>query len=231
MTKVTGAYTAVAADDVSPLTVPLAKEEGNDSRTWTDTYFENKVSADDLVAVFDVNYDGLKQKLNYTMVFFVLFWIYMIWILVPLYLNDGSDGSRFMSLFWFVYCGFMLVIVLRAVHRQKKVVNGLHVAVTRQGIRKDMNHFPFAALFHTSTMMPFEEISKIFVRRVCCGACGKGQVHVIAAADQTQNIIQDLEDPDGFVELVKRMMEEKQKQSDTSMVDAAKSDSPSITKV
>ncbi|KAL7579223.1 hypothetical protein ACA910_011385 [Epithemia clementina (nom. ined.)] len=223
MTKVTGADTAVAADDVPPLTVPLAKEEGNDSRTWTDTYFENKVSADDLVAVFDVNYDGIKQKLYYASFCYFLFSIYMIWIFEPLYLNDSIDGARFMFFFFYVYWGFMLVFVLRAV--------GLHVAVTRQGIRKDMNHFPFAALFHTSTMMPFEEISKIFIRRVRCGACGKGQVHVIAAADQTQNIILDLEDPDGFVELVKRMMEEKQKQSDTSMVDAAKSDSPSITKV
>ena len=58
--------------------------------------------------------------------------------------------------------------------------------------------------------MPYQEISKVFVRRICCGACGKGTVYVIAAADSTPHIIQGLEDPDGFVELVQRMMEEQQ---------------------
>ena len=56
--------------------------------------------------------------------------------------------------------------------------------------------------------MPYEEISKVYVHRPCCGACGRGTVRVVAVADHAQHSILGLEDPDGFVKLVEQMMEE-----------------------
>ena len=150
-------YRAVTADESPSFTVPL-----NTARTWNDTYFDKKVAPSDLVAVFDVNYDELKSHFNRILAFFVFFtFLCMVPFVVDLsseerergsshsIKTDGSDGSW--SLFWVGYIGFILFLVARAVHRQKKNVYGLHVALTSQGIRKDSNHFPFANFFHTST--------------------------------------------------------------------------------
>ncbi|KAL7556245.1 hypothetical protein ACA910_017468 [Epithemia clementina (nom. ined.)] len=70
----------------------------------------------------------------------------------------------------------------------------------------------FCLAHRCAGQMPYEEISKIVVRRVCCGA----SVYVIAAADETPHMIQGLEDPDGFVKLVTRMMEEQQQQGNAA---------------
>ena len=219
------------------------------ARTWNDTYFDKKVPPSDLVAVFDVNYDELKSHFNRILAFSVFFvFLCMASFVADLsseeqetgsshsMKTDGSDGSW--SLFWVGYIGFILFLLARAVHRQKKNVYGLHVALTSQGIRKDSNHFPFANFFHTSTtvglghrhasvrlmlahslahrsiklnfclQMPYEEISKVHVHRPWCGTCGRGGVHVVAVADGSPHCILGLEDPDGFVKLVEQMMEE-----------------------
>jgi len=38
-------------------------------------------------------------------------------------------------------------------NRQMKNVHGVHVAVTRHGIRKDCNRFPFGSIFRTTTIV------------------------------------------------------------------------------
>ncbi|KAL7579172.1 hypothetical protein ACA910_011345 [Epithemia clementina (nom. ined.)] len=212
-------YAAAAAADNNSLAVPFAADDHNDeirggigsNRTWTDTYFDDKVAREDLVAVYDVNYEAFKQKSNLIMLVFIIGWICWLCALFPLLIDDNDDDD---FAFWFplLYTSPILFSLGRTYYRQKKTVYGRHVAVTRQGIRKDSNHFPCGAHFHTSTMMPFGEISKIFVRRLCFGAFGRGTVHVISAADETPHVIDDLVDPDGLVELVNRFMVEAKQQ-------------------
>ena len=161
-------YKVVAADESPSLTVQL-----DAARTWNDTYFDQKVAPSDLVAVFDVNYDGLKSHFNRFLAFFVFFaFLCMAFLCMVPFVDelsseeqepgsshsmktDGIDGSwsGSWSLFWVGvgYIGFLLFLLARGIHRQKKNVYGLHVALTSQGIRKDSNHFPFADSFHTST--------------------------------------------------------------------------------
>ena len=57
--------------------------------------------------------------------------------------------------------------------------------------------------------MPFDEISEVVIRKTCFDG-SKGSVIFIAAADLSSHCMPNLDDPDGFVELVQQMMEDQQ---------------------
>ena len=57
--------------------------------------------------------------------------------------------------------------------------------------------------------MPFDEISEVVIRKTCFDSA-KGTVFVVAAADLSSHCIANLDDPDGFVELVQQMMQDRQ---------------------
>ena len=158
------AYAAVAVDEASstataPLAVPLTQGTSvlASERTWIDTYFDDKVESSDLVAVFDVGYDSMKRNLNRIMAFFVvLFSCYMVFFSVAPLMDDDKSGVYVAPIF-VVYFGAIIFFFVRVVNRQKKNVHGLHVAVTRKGIRKDSNHFPFASFFLNSTVVRVDD--------------------------------------------------------------------------
>jgi hypothetical protein len=158
----TDTYFAVAKDDIAEIpAAPAAvvhEANGNvpEARdlTWTDTFYDD--SSTGVIAVFDVDYEKLKRSIRckkYVIAALAIF--YVVLFFGPNMLGDGDSQSD-MTFAFYVYA-FLVVMVfvsaLYAIERQIKGVHGIHVAVTNEGIRKDLRNFPLGAIFRTTTIV------------------------------------------------------------------------------
>lgn len=191
----------VAADE-GPFAVGAQanKHATQSGHSWTDTYFDNKVAPDDLVAVFDWNYDAMRRLHSWRAALYFLndILVGLVFYLFLIYLNENVNKVLFLLL----VCGPMIYRHVQYWMNRAENVHGLHVAVTRQGVRYDRNHYPSASFYRTSTMIPYDEIDRIFVMPACYNVCGGGGVCIVAKADKTSLTLPCLVDSEGFVALV-----------------------------
>jgi hypothetical protein len=124
--------------------------------TWTDSYFETS-NTNGVIAVFDMNDDLFRWRIRLTqgmLIFLAIF--YCVFVALPLY-PVYDPLMLFLVVCTTASCG----IGVCQMNKQLKGVNGLHLAVTEEGIHTVMNGFPVGAFFRTTTV----------VRFVCGGGC------------------------------------------------------------
>ena len=130
--------TAVAVDEESNGIPPEAR-----GLMWNDTFYD---SEDGVIAVFDVDSELIKKHLRRIQWVFLAFGLgYSVLALIP----ADDDGG----LFLFVVAYFLGMFVLLGCKFSKMKTDDIHVAVTREGVRKDMNAFPIGSIFRTTTMV------------------------------------------------------------------------------
>jgi hypothetical protein len=122
--------------------------------TWNDTYYADN-NIHDVIAVFDVNGDKIRSAKWYMFVFitslfvgYFIFYIYMA--ATDVY---GGEVYVYISIFWGVLAAFITCAMYNQFTKMSKGINGLHVAVTKKGIHKDTNGFPFGSAFQTTTIV------------------------------------------------------------------------------
>jgi hypothetical protein len=154
-------YFAVQNDDLAEIPAVSAavvhEANGNvpEARdlTWTDTFYDDSGADGGVIAVFDVDYEKLKRSIGCRKyLIFALIIVNGFVFLGPSMLED-SDPDFFSLYIW----AFLVVIIfapaMYAIDRQIKGVHGIHVAVTNEGIRKDLHKFPFGSMFRTTTIV------------------------------------------------------------------------------
>jgi hypothetical protein len=123
--------------------------------TWNDTYYADK-NIKDVIAVFDVN--GNKMRSSMWVWFTFLIFVFAGTFIFVWWATSIYDLGPFVAAFCFVHFAFLLFIMWGQFTKMSKGINGLHVAVTEEGIRKDMNGYPFGNAFRTtmivSTVVP-----------------------------------------------------------------------------
>ena len=136
--------TAVAVDEESNGIPPEAR-----GLMWNDTFYD---SEDGVIAVFDVDSELIKKHLRriqwvllafgFVYCVLVVSFIHSVLALIPAFDIHGH------LVFTFAY-GLSLI----AFQIRKVKIGDIHVAVTREGVRKDMNAFPIGSIFRTTTMV------------------------------------------------------------------------------
>jgi hypothetical protein len=145
--------------------------------TWTDTYYaDNKVEG--VIAVFDIDYESIRRAMYHRLIiivpiivlFFVLYGIFIFSLdqVGDAYTDGPSNNSS--VYIWLAYSLFITFLLVKSVKKMSKNVIGLHLAVTKEGIRKDMHRFPLGNMFRTTTIV-------------------STRVHVIHSTFQTRRIL------------------------------------------
>jgi hypothetical protein len=142
----------VVAKAVAVSVIPNIPEEARDL-TWTDTYYaDNKVEG--VIAVFDIDYEKIRRAMwCRSMIVVPIFVFYGIFMIMLPRAPDQDDFNSSFGIFWFVYTVSITVMLVSQIKKMSKGVIGLHVAVTKEGIRKDMNRFPLGNMFRTTTIV------------------------------------------------------------------------------
>jgi len=130
--------------------------------SWEDTYYDDE---DSIVAVFEVNNEGVYRRtrglfvvaLAFLATFMVLFCIGIVTTLIQG--EYEGIGISVIGAAFYGYLAYILVHYLQIMAKSKEVVHyGVHVAVTRQGVRKDMVNFAFGSTFTTTTSVRSHKI-------------------------------------------------------------------------
>ena len=127
--------------------VPLAA----DDLTWTDTYYEKEK---DIIAVFDTDHASLKRGITCRTVFACLvLGLYAAFFITLHFFADDPRDSWIM----FFYAGLFTWIAYRMIqlckYLTKVVETGLHICVTKSGVRRDLNKFPMGSMFRTTVVV------------------------------------------------------------------------------
>ena len=132
-------YAAVAYDEeASTKTSDDSLEKGTlvlrRERTWTDTYFEDKIDSSDLVAVFDTS-DELSKSVAccFCRTFIAFWWLLILFSLMTKSFSDYEDRGigAFVLPCWFVFCTATCIIDWTGNgNRKEKTVRCRHIAVT-----------------------------------------------------------------------------------------------------
>ena len=132
------ASTTTSADPLEKGTLVLRRE-----RTWTDTYFEDKIDSSDLVAVFDTS-DELANSVACCLcrTFVTVSWLLVLFLLMavsfPDYEYRGIDAFLLPFLFLCTAPGIVFFWTGNR-NRKERTLSYGHIAVTNQGIRVDLN--------------------------------------------------------------------------------------------
>jgi hypothetical protein len=129
--------------------------------TWTDTFYDDSSTDIGVIAVFDVDYRVQK----YLIFLLSIFYGFMFFGANNM-LADGDNPYVFSSIYIYAFIG--VVMAMYAIECQTK--GGIHVAVTNEGIRKDLRYFPFGSIFRTTTIVsPVDQTTTR--KNLCLHAC------------------------------------------------------------
>ena len=176
------AVSVVAVEDHSAKNASDIPAEARDL-TWTDTYYADNNLMDGMIAVFDIDHEKIRRNLWFWQTFLIsIMVLYGIFIFCTFTVtsstmtstssNDeydfsgltggsGSDDYYFglyFGSFWLLYTLLITALVFRQVKKMSNGVSGLHVAVTKEGIRKDMNRYPLGNMFRTTTIVSTRQL-------------------------------------------------------------------------
>jgi uncharacterized integral membrane protein len=147
------AFTSVRTEEQA---VVETEDRSNETISWTDTYYDKEP---DIIAVFDVDYEGLGHaisKAKFWTVFIILIYavVYTITFSLRAFDNDGA-WPIVTSMVVFFVCGIMFAMryTVKKFNLMKENMNGLHVAVTVGGLRRDSRNFPLGMIFKTKTVV------------------------------------------------------------------------------
>jgi hypothetical protein len=152
--------------------------------TWTDTYYADNNLMDGVIAVFDIDHEKIRRNLWFWKTFFIslmvlygtsIFCTFTVTSSSTITSTSSEDEYDFSGLtggsgsddyyfglyfgsFWLVYTLLITALVFRQLKKMSKGVSGLHVAVTKEGIRKDMNRYPFGNMFRTATIVSTRQL-------------------------------------------------------------------------
>jgi hypothetical protein len=205
--------------------------------SWTDPFYDDLM--DGVIAVFDLDYEQQERRigvLKWTMHFvtacFFLTYSSSAIISLVLVLAEPGDSAHdpVMNLVFCYFITFMLFSVGAAMTKIQKAYRGVHVAVTRAGIRKDMHGFQIGSTFQTTVLvclfkvlcvctllpfhsfshrnrnvsmqMPFDQIQSCHVFH----GFTSNSVAVQSSADASMHVIGGIKESQAFVDLVQAMM-------------------------
>jgi hypothetical protein len=136
--------------------------------TWTDSYFETSSPTNGVIAVFDINYDLVRWRIRFAqvmMIFLAIF--YCVIVALPSY-PVYDNGILFFVFYMTALFGFCVY----QINKQLKGINGIHLAVTEDGIHTVTNGFPFGSMFRTTSVVRLVcSCGCVYVRP--CGYCVK----------------------------------------------------------
>lgn len=143
--------------------------------TWTDSFFETS-NTNGVIAVFDVNYDLVRWRIRFAQAMVMSICIFYCGLMALPSLLEGGGGMFNGGIgFFYVYMLGLMGFCIDLINKQLKFVNGIHLAVTEEGIHKVTNGFPIGAIFRTTTVVRFVcvcvYLSASCCHRCCCG-CG-----------------------------------------------------------
>lgn len=113
--------------------------------TWTDKHFDNN---SDVLAVFDIDYDRVviteaRRRLKLMLLLALVLFLFLFYLL----LNTGNIAMQIS------FCFFIVFLVL-ALSDKSKVnnPNGLHLAVTREGVLRTSHYYPYTWVFRAQRL-------------------------------------------------------------------------------
>jgi len=150
-------YKPIKEDDPTVFAKPKGAIDIPEARnlSWEDTFYDKET---DIVAVFDMDEEAHKRltKRRHTIMMYC-FAFYALSLGVFLY--GPNAGGFFFSAYMFCFVawlGFKMHVLRKAQEsamEEKPEAFGVHVAVTRTGIRKDVYNIPFGGIFKTTTVV------------------------------------------------------------------------------
>lgn len=134
--------------------------------TWSDSFYDNnedeeEAVVDDVIAVFDVDYTQMRKTLRRQQWHYLFAMISSVIMFGDaLFHKDNLLGGGFIFKILWLYGGvsyvgvtvFMAYMVRKAQRELVESEFGMHVAVTREGIRKDLG----SSISHTTTVVSFK---------------------------------------------------------------------------
>jgi hypothetical protein len=160
-----------------PVTAAVAVEETRSTEythipeaaglTWIDPFYDEMM--DGIIAVFDIDYEqqernvGIaKRLLNFTGLF--LFSMFASNAIISLVTAEPGHIPAVPVIFLCLAVFYLVLFISsgRKMMLVQKACRGVHVAVTRAGIRKDMHGFPFGSTFQTTVLVRLFEFLCMF---------------------------------------------------------------------
>jgi hypothetical protein len=172
----TDTYFAVAKDDIAmiPAAPAAVVHEANGNvpeardLTWTDTFYDD--SSTGVIAVFDVDHEKLKRSIGCKL-FLIAVLAFFYGLFFGSYMLGDGDSESDMHTFAFDVFPYIVMMVfvpaLYAIERQIKGVHGMHVAVTNEGIRKDLRQFPLGAIRTTTIASTVDQTTIREISHAC----------------------------------------------------------------
>jgi hypothetical protein len=123
--------------------------------TWTDSYFETS-NTNGVIAVFDINYDLVRWRLRFSQVMMIFSAIFYCGAMaLPSFLEGNSYGGNCYGMFAALFFMAVYGTIVCQINKQFKGINGIHLAVTEEGIHIVANGFPLGSMFRTTTVVRF----------------------------------------------------------------------------